>query len=85
MEAIFVTLGLVHFKIGKMGDARDFFSKGERLLQDEYIRNIADPALKNKLLSQLKKAFELHLEAAEADKAEKEVVEIKKRLAVLPR
>ena len=78
---VLVTLGFTYSKMGKFGNARKQFAKGEETLQLAYDKN---SFFRARCLPQLKKALEYHILAAEADGAAKEAIALKNRLASLP-
>ncbi len=83
LAELYVLVGFAHSKTGNLGKARDFYEKGEKILQIVYDTS-RNPNQRSLIAPRLKKALEYHISAAEADGAAKEAELLKKRLASLP-
>ena len=78
---VLVALGTTHMKMGKPGDARKCFKQATKAFQA--ICDDRNMFLKARYLPWLKESLQRQIEAAEADGAAKEAVELKQRLATL--
>jgi tetratricopeptide (TPR) repeat protein len=76
---VYITLGLAYSKMGKNKEAISFYIKGEKALQIAF-QSVRDASY----LPRLKKALQLHIEAAEATGDAKELEAAKKKLEAMP-
>ena len=80
---LYMALGSVHSQLGKNGDAKKYFSSGEKTFQRAF-ESSGEPDQKSRYLAELKSALQNQIRLAEDTGKTKDVVKLKERLESLP-